>query len=215
MKVDFLISACDELEDLKGLIYYLKYFCNIDDNIIIILDGNNTNQNMINMIKKSNVVLHILNWTSYKQMSEMAMSKASGDICFHLCPDEIPTIPVLQSFRDIFRDSKIDAVAIPRINIFSNLNNKNNEEMYVGNRGKGYLLKEPINEYEWHHWPDYQVRITRNIPQIKWGNSTHSGIIGYNNLVLFPQDPMYSLLHVKSVERQERILKLYDKINLG
>lgn len=214
--IDFTITACDEYDELKGLIYYLKYFLKSTDNIIVFLDAKNTNQNMIDMIKQSDVTLYIYAEENYYKRYVFEKSKCSNPIIFGLCADEMPTIPLVQQVTTIFEaNPQLDAVAIPRINIFTNLTNKKADEMYVGNRGAGYLLKEPINEYGWHHWPDYQVRITRNVPYITHGQNTHDNLVGYKNLGFFPADPQFALLHVKSVERQERILKLYDKIGLG
>jgi hypothetical protein len=214
--IDFTITACVEYYELKGLIYYLKYFIRESDNIIVFLDKNNTNQDMIDMVVSSGVVLRFNAESNYQKRYEYERSQCHNPIIFSFCADELPTIPLLQQGMKIFTNSpQFDAIAVPRINMFTDLTKEKANQMYVGNRGQGYLLKEPINEHGWHHWPDYQIRIIRNLPHIIHGPYTHSNIVGYKNLGHFPADPQFAMFHIKSVEHQERILKVYDKIGLG
>ena len=39
-----------------------------------------------------------------------------------------------------------------------------------------------INELGWINWPDYQWRIWKNKPEIKWKNKVHEVLDGYKNL---------------------------------
>jgi len=214
--IDFTITACTEYNELKGLIYYLKNFINPDDNIIVFLDKNNTNQDMIDMVTQSGVILRFDTETNYQKRYEYERSQCNNPIIFSFCADELPTIPLIQYGMVIFNDHpECDAIAVPRINIFTDLTPKTASKMYTGNRPQNYLLEEPINAHGWHHWPDYQIRIIRNLPYITHGPYTHSNIVGYKNVGCFPADPKFAMFHVKTVEHQERILKLYDKIGLG
>lgn len=214
MKTHFAILACDELEELKSLIGYLRYFILNNDSISVSLDKKNTNTQIACMLDSIQCEYQFIYGTTPSQVvEEQRKTFKDADIIFGLCPDEIPTIPVLQNFRNIFEQNlEIDAMAIPRINIFSNLTKERAAQMYTGHRPQNYLFEEPINEYGWHCWPDYQIRIHKHVPYIYYGDKTHTGLVGYKNLVAFPQDPQYALLHVKSIERQERAIKLYDKI---
>jgi hypothetical protein len=220
--IDYTIPVCVEYNELKGLVYYLYQFIQNTDKIVILLDIDHTNNNMLNLLDElsnnlsSNI---IIGHFQYKQQysrwieSDNELRKlCKNKIIFGLSPDEVPTIPLIQQIQILTQNNlnNFDALAVPRINIFSNLTTKNANSMYVGNRGAGYLLREPINEYGWHCWPDYQIRIYKNEPYIKYGNGLHDGFIGYKNLGLFPTSPQYSLLHVKSVEYHERMLKFYD-----
>ncbi len=84
--------------------------------------------------------------------------------------------------------------------------------MYVGQRPKNYLLTQPINENGWHYWPDYQVRLVKNVPYITYGHMTHDGIVGYKSLLHLPTEERYSLLHIKTVEQQSHRNMVYDNI---
>ena len=217
MKLSICSLACTEVEELRPLIYYLKNFLTSEDEIVITVDGKHTNNDMISLLEETEVVWNRIDiWNVLGELVDINHKLCSGDIIFGVCPDELPTIPLLMSCKKIMEDNPtIDAIAVPRINIFTNLTKDKSDKMYTGPRPQNFLLEEPINEYGWHCWPDYQIRLMRNIPEIIYGSKTHSGMVGYKKVGTLPPSPELSLLHVKSVEHQERILKIYDKIGLG
>jgi len=215
--IDFTITACDEYDELKGLIYYLKRFLIDTDNILVFLDGFNTNQNMRDLVIESGCKLCEFDCVDFRSKFLFQKSKLTNKIVFGLCADEVPTIPLLYEVRKLAKAdlNGVDVIAVPRMNIFSDIHTLEDKPMYTGDRPPKYLLDEPITQEGWHCWPDYQVRLWKNLPHITWGETTHTGIIGYRGMYVFPADAKYAILHVKTIARQERILKIYDKIGLG
>ena len=61
-----------------------------------------------------------------------------------------------------------------------------------------------VNENGWVNWPDYQWRIWKNKPEIKWKNKVHEVLDGYKTYSTLPAEPEFSLKHPKSIERQEK-----------
>ena len=60
--------------------------------------------------------------------------------------------------------------------------------------------------------PDYQSRIYRNTPEIRWKNKVHEVLDGYKTLSYLPQDEEWCLYHHKNIERQERQNEFYNRI---
>jgi hypothetical protein len=69
-----------------------------------------------------------------------------------------------------------------------------------------------VNEYGWINWPDYQWRIWRNKPEIKWINKVHERLDGFKVWTQLSQIVEYSLYHPKTIERQEKQNKYYNTL---
>lgn len=62
------------------------------------------------------------------------------------------------------------------------------------------------------NFPDYQTRIYRNTPAIKWEGKVHERIIGGKSLYRLPAESVYCLLHRKEIERQEQQNMFYNTL---
>ena len=49
--------------------------------------------------------------------------------------------------------------------------------------------------------PDYQTRILRNLPEIKWHNKVHEVIKGHKKFTALPTNEEYSLWHPKEINK--------------
>lgn len=52
------------------------------------------------------------------------------------------------------------------------------------------------------NFPDYQTRIFKNLPHIKWEKKLHERIIGHITYVVFPKSEEYALIHTKTMKKQ-------------
>ena len=50
---------------------------------------------------------------------------------------------------------------------------------------------------------DYQLRVCKNIPEIKWEGKVHERLVGQKNVVPL-EGKEWALLHPKTIDRQER-----------
>lgn len=69
---------------------------------------------------------------------------------------------------------------------------------------------QPINGF-----PDYQWRIYKNNPYIKWKNKVHEVLEGYKTFAAIPSDIMQGammLMHPKSIEKQEKQNNYYNSL---
>ncbi len=78
--------------------------------------------------------------------------------------------------------------------------------------------EEHIQKWGWRvqngrvNYPDYQTRIYRNNSEIKWRNKVHEVIEGYKQYTALPEVDALSLIHPKTIERQERQNAYYDTL---
>lgn len=61
-------------------------------------------------------------------------------------------------------------------------------------------------------FPDYQKRLWRNLPHIRWQGRVHETLVGYHSIARMAAVPESSILHHKDIVRQEAQNKLYAKI---
>lgn len=62
------------------------------------------------------------------------------------------------------------------------------------------------------NWCDYQWRIWKNKPEIKWKNKVHEVLDGYKTYSTLPAEPEFSLKHPKGIERQKKQNAYYDTL---
>jgi hypothetical protein len=118
--------------------------------------------------------------------------------------DEIPQENLIKSLKkSIASIDGVDLLQVPRINLCPGYTQE-------------WLKKHnfTINEAGWIFWPDYQGRIFKNSPEIRWNNALHEKVTGYKKAAAFPADPELGLWHVKTVQRQDKQGSLYDEIQL-
>jgi hypothetical protein len=64
------------------------------------------------------------------------------------------------------------------------------------------------------NWPgDYQGRIYKNTPEIKWEGLVHEKITGAKTQSMLPAEEYLSLKHEKLLSKQKLQNQLYSKIN--
>ncbi len=59
---------------------------------------------------------------------------------------------------------------------------------------------------------DYQTRIVKNSPNIRWVNKVHERLDGFKTYAVLPEIEEMSLYHPKTIERQEKQNSLYDTL---
>lgn len=138
---------------------------------------------------------------NFSEQRNYHLSKCTGDFIFVLDPDEIPQESVIPKARKMCEHGLTDLIFIPRINICPGYT-----EEWV--RSHGFQ----VNEAGWINWPDYQGRVFKNDPTIRWGNNLHEKIEGAVKPTGLEAHPVNALWHVKTVEVQDRSKVLYDSL---
>jgi len=62
------------------------------------------------------------------------------------------------------------------------------------------------------NWCDYQMRIWKKKPEIKWRNKVHEVLEGHKTFSALPAQEEFALYHPKTIERQEKQNEFYDTL---
>ena len=93
----------------------------------------------------------------------------------------------------ILENNKADVILVPRVNTVVGLTQDHIDKW-----------KWNVNEKGWVNWPDYQWRIYKNTPNIKWKGKVHEILEGYKEYAYLPMEEEYVLYHPKTIEKTKK-----------
>ena len=94
----------------------------------------------------------------------------------------------------------IDLIYLPRINTVEGLTQQHAQ-----------AWRWQVNENGWVNFPDWQGRIFRNRPNIRWQKKVHEMITGYQTYATLPTDKPFCILHPKTIEKQVEQNRFYNE----
>ena len=206
MKISYAITVCNELEEVSRLLNFLHQYKRSEDEICVLLDKPKASQELLYhlytwssqdyiTLKESTFQGHFADWKN--ELNRMC----SGDYIFQIDADELPNEELLNALPSILSNSGSDVVLTPRINIVEGITPQHIQMWGWKQNDKG-----------WVQWPDYQWRIFKNTPDIKWKNKLHEVLDGYKTYAYLPEFEEYSLYHYKHISRQESQNNFYSKL---
>jgi len=206
MIISYLIFACNEHSELDSLLYKLTNFVQNPNEIIVILDDENTTQEVYDVIGKYEGAIgcyaHKLDgdFASHKNFGNLT---CSGDWIFQIDADEIPCDSLLMALHPMLElNPGAELIYVPRINTVKGLTDEHIKKWGWKVDDKGRV-----------NFPDYQTRLYKNDPtKIKWKNKVHEVIEGHKTYAALPAEEDYCLIHSKEIERQEKQNEFYEKI---
>jgi hypothetical protein len=207
MKISYAITVADEEKEIISLITQLTEYIRREDEIVVLLDKRKSTPNILNYLHalrdNNTIILHEDTFkNNFAEWKNNLNNLCSGDYIFQIDADEIPNEWLLNYLPFILENNnEIDLYLIPRINVVVGL-----EEEDIAKWGWD------VNEMGWVNFPDSQTRIYKNNPTIKWSGKVHERIVGYNKYSYLPLTEDYTLLHVKTIEKQRKQNEFYDGI---
>lgn len=206
MKISYAITVCNELEEIKRLFNFLHQHKRPEDEICVLLDKPKASQELLYQLyiwssqdyitlKESIFQGHFADWKN--ELNRMCL----GDYIFQIDADEIPNETLISALPEILLGSEADIILTPRVNTVDGLTPQHLQMWGWKQNDKG-----------WVQWPDYQWRIFRNTPDIKWINKLHEVLDGYKTYAELPEEEEYALYHPKSIERQEKQNNFYNTL---
>jgi hypothetical protein len=207
MKISYAITVCNELDEIKRLIPFLKENIRQEDEIVVLLDKPKASHILIDqlykyssadwiILKESAFQGHFADWKN--ELTNLC----SGDYIFQIDADEYPHEDLIQDLPEILKaNPTVEAFVVPRVNTVEGLTQEHIQKW-----------NWRINENGWINYPDYQWRVYKNVPEIKWKNKVHEVIEGYRVMAQIPAFENLSLYHPKSIERQEKQNNYYETL---
>jgi glycosyltransferase involved in cell wall biosynthesis len=208
MKISYGLTVCNEHEELKNLINYLTARINSNDEIIVVYDQNRVTPEVMEVLEsnKDKVVFYSFNFQqNFLENKNYMNSKCTGDYIFQIDADEIPEEFLIENLKTVLIDNPVDLLTTPRKNLVPGLTQEHIQKW-----------RWNVNEKGWVNWPDTQKRIYKNDPNIKWtGHQVHGMVTGYKSFADLPLEEEWSIIHNKTIERQEKQNERYTKIEIG
>ena len=208
MKISYAITVCNEFLEIQRLVAFLLNHKRPQDNIVILYDELNGDKEIENFLRthsingefvwhKGKFDRHFANWKN------KLTSLCNGDYIFQIDADEMPNKLLIKHLPPVLELNPDNEVyLVPRINTVEG------------------LTDEHIAKWGWHvmangwvNWPDYQWRIWKNKPEIKWMNKVHEKLDGFTTYSHLPADTeAFCLYHPKTIQKQVKQNNLYDTI---
>jgi hypothetical protein len=208
MKISYAITVCNELEEIKKLIPYLLQHKREEDEIVVLHDdkGNTETDEIFEFINNIQIIHYfsddfsqILNFGEWKNILN---SVCKGNYIFNIDADEIPSQTLIKNLPLLLESNpEIDLYWVPRENYVKNITPLHLQKWGWVQDDKGRI-----------NYPDVQSRIYRNSPNIKWEGKVHERIVGYKTYSSLPINQDWDLLHIKSLERQEKQNNYYETL---
>jgi len=199
--ISYAITACNEHVELERLLEQLDNNIRDIDEVVIQLDTTATDEVKEVCYKYPAFSL----WEfplngDFASFKNHLKSKCNRDYIFQIDADEYLSAQLIESINQILElNPDIDLYYIPRINTVEGLTSKHIKEW-------GWY----VNKTGWINYPDYQTRILKNIPEIKWINKVHERLVGAKTIIPLPEG--YNLIHPKTIERQEKQNNFYNTL---
>ena len=205
MKISYSILTHNETESLENLLQSLITYKQPQDEIVVLDDYSDdakTEAILDYYSSAEGVIFEQRNLVGdYGTQKNYLKSMCSGDYSFNLDADEMVSHWFMKDIHDILEGNEVDLIYVPRINTVEGIT-----EQHV--RSWGWS----INEKGWINYPDWQGRIFRNRPNIRWEKPVHEQLTGFQTYAHLPQEQKYSIVHPKTIERQELQNQKYSEI---
>jgi hypothetical protein len=210
MLISYAITACNEVDELTRLLNFILKYKRPQDEICVLLDKPKAPSHMLDLLywyssrdliklKESTFQGHFADWKN--ELNRMC----SGDYIFNIDADEIPNFYLIDNLSSLLENNDTDLFWVPRINTL--IGDKDEINQYVKSQGWS------INDKGWINWPnDFQGRIYRRDPNIKWVGKVHEKIEGHKSFAYYPDEEFWALYHPKTIDKQEKQNEFYNTI---
>lgn len=208
MKISYCITVCDEHFELQRLVYFLSHNKRKEDEIIILWDESKQSKAVEDYLRSHSVNPGLFAWYGSKfngdfaEWKNKAKSLCNGDYIFFIDADELPHEYLVNNLHNLLEQNPtVELFLVPR-------------ENYVEGITQEHLDKWgwKMDEYGRINNSDYQTRIIKNTKDIVWQGKVHERLAGAKNYAYLPTETHWSLIHVKTIEKQEKQNSYYNTL---
>jgi hypothetical protein len=207
MKISYAITVCNEFVEIQRLVNFLLQHKRMQDNIVILYDEANGDPEIEAFLRSHSLNKEFV-WHKGKFDRHFAdwknklTSLCNGDYIFQIDADEYPSEDLIQSLPEIIElNPEMDIYLVPRVNTVEGLTPE-----HIAKWGWN------VTDTGWVNWPDFQWRIWRNVPEIKWVNKVHERLDGFKTYTMLPDVEYFALYHPKTIDKQEKQNSYYDTL---
>tara|TARA_B110000879_G_scaffold73619_1_gene102797 strand:+ start:552 stop:1181 length:630 start_codon:yes stop_codon:yes gene_type:complete len=209
MKISYAITVCDEFLEIQRLLSLLLNNKRQQDEIVVLVDlsKNKPTSELLSYLHElsfedcitlieDNFNRHFADWKNKLTKS------CKGDYIFQIDADEIPNISLIENLPVILESNPDNEVyLVPRVNTVEGLTDEHIK-----------IWRWNVNDKGWVNWPDYQWRIWKNKPEIKWKNKVHEVLEGHKSYATLPSQEELALYHPKEISKQEKQNQYYNTL---
>lgn len=207
MRISYAITVCNEFIEIQRLIDFLLKNKRPEDEIVVLYDINNGHEGIEQFLRAKSINGEFA-WIPGEFNGHFADWKnklttfCSGDWVFQIDADEIPHKDLIEFLPEIILSNpENEVIRVPRVNTVHGLTPEYQRKW-------GWH----VNEEGWVNWPDFQWRIWKNHPKIKWINKVHEVLEGYNVYADLNQEERFALYHPKDIEKQVKQNNYYNTL---
>ena len=204
--ISWAITAHNEHVELERLLNMLYINIKKDDEIVVQLDTNATDEvrKIVSKPDQNVVPFKVVEFglnNDFATFKNNLKNNCTKEWIFFIDADEYLSDNLLGYIHEILKANKgiVDVISVPRINTVEG------------------LTREHIDKWRWFvddngyvNYPDYQTRICANKKDIEWKNKVHERLSGWKTIANLPHG--YDLIHPKTIQRQEKQNSFYDTI---
>ena len=208
MTISYAITVCNEFVEIQKLVNLIRENKRKEDEIVILYDQKNGREEVASWLTKQNKYPNVQFWRGldfdghFANWKNQLTDYCNGDYIFQIDADEFPHKSLLTALPIILESNPDNEVyLVPRVNTVEGLTQEHIQKW-------GWH----VNENGWVNFPDYQWRIYKKSPYIRWKNKVHEVIEGYKTMAQIPAYESLALYHPKTIERQEKQNDYYNKL---
>ena len=196
----------NETNTLEKLLKFLVKWKQPQDEIVILddySDDEKTKQILDFYVSAHDIVYEQRNLLGdFASQKNHLKSMGGGDYSFNLDADEMISLWLIKNIHEIIEAKEgIDLIYLPRINTVEGLT-----QQHIQSWGW------QVNQEGWINFPDWQGRVFRNRPNIRWQYKVHEMITGYQTYATLPMEKPFCILHPKTISKQEEQNQKYSRI---
>lgn len=209
MTISYGITCCNELEEVKRLLDLLLNNKREQDEIVVLIDTTKASDELVSTLRhyERHNMDHMVVWPGeftghFADWKNKLTDLCTGDYIFQIDADEYPHAEFINFLPTLIETNPdVEVYLVPRVNTVEGLTPE-----HIAKWGWH------VNENGWVNFPDYQWRIYKKSPYIRWKNRVHEVIEGHKTVAQLPASEDFSLYHPKTIQRQEKQNNYYNTL---
>ena len=206
ISISYAILTHNEDKSLKQLLDFLVEHKDENDEIVI-LDDFSDNPKTVEILDFY-VSAHDIVYEQRELLKDFANQKnyvtrmCKSSYIMNIDADEMLSKFFIENIKSVLEANlTIDLYWIPRVNTVKGLTQE-----HINKWGWN------VNEKGWVNFPDYQGRLYKKRPNIRWEKPVHEQIVGYREHTFLPQEKNWAMIHHKEIDKQEKQNDFYGTI---